>query len=172
MSNGKLAGIIAACAAAIIATIVLVPSPPRETTTEMSDYAVYVLQQCTQATHVALELFELAEEPLPHNPAWQNETTDCMEQLGEIRTELSATRPPTSLCDKHADTADAIYETALGVLDSLTSAGYLVLDYADAKYGGDAVAAGGHLTESMAETERFQEYHTVLQFLVALIPDR
>ncbi len=171
MSKGKLAGIIAACAAAIIATIFLVPSPPRETTSEMNDYAIYVLEQCTEATHVALELFELVEEPLPHNPAWQNETTNRMEQLDEIRTELTATRPPTSLCDRQADTADAIYETALGVLDSLTSSSHFALDYAHAMYSGDAVAAGGYLTGFLAETERFQEYHTVLQFLVTLIPD-
>jgi len=171
MSKGKLAVIIATCVAAVIVTVVLVTSSPLETPSAINDYASYVVRQCTKAAAVSLELKEMVldEELQPHTLEWTDATTTCMEQLEQIRVELTATPPPESSYDKYPGIGGDLYETALGVLDSLTGSTYLLLQYAHAKDRGDAVAAGGYLTEFQAETERLEEHASVLLFLVTLI---
>ena len=166
MSSRKLAGIIIACTAAIIATIVLVTSPPLRTTNETEDYVRYVASQHEKALNVMRTLGELADKPQPNSLTWQHETTNCMEQLEQIKAELTATLPPKSLSAKDPETAEAIYKAVLNCLRHLTRAGYLLLDYAHAKHRGDVIMANSYMNESLAELDRAKAYQSVLLFFM------
>ena len=166
MSRTKLAGVIVGCTVAIIVTLVLVTAPPPQTTNETEDYVRYVGNQHESALNVMRTLGELADKPQPNSLTWQHETTNCMEQLEQIRVELTATLPPESLSAKDPETAEAIYEAVLNCLRHLTRAGYLLLDYAHAKHRADVIVANSYMTESLAELDRAKAYQSVLLFFM------
>lgn len=141
----------------------------KEEVGEAMSESLYVLEihRLTQrALTVSAELARLAAAPRPDSLTWQYETTGCMEQVAQIKAELTATHPPESLSDKKPELMDAIDEAALDFLRSLTRCNYLLLDYAHAKGSGDEIGAGVYLVNLNAERERLSEAHEVLRSLL------
>ena len=134
-------------------------------------YTLDVMVQYDKASTTFRRLVELVidEAPQPDSLTWTHDTTTCMEQLEQIRVELTATVPPKSLPDKEFETAYAMYQAALGYLHHLTRSGYLLLDYAHAEHRGDVIVSASYLAESADELKAANVYQDTLSLLLKSI---
>ena len=95
----------------VIATVLVTTTMERgrKTVNDTEVYLLYVRGQFEKVLNVMGTLAELTEEPRPSSLTWQYEVTNCLEELEQVRDELTATRPLKSLSDNHPEIADDIY---------------------------------------------------------------